>query len=80
MRHELQGLGKDIIKNYREYIQQGEYQKLFESVRRALEIEYSSKGKAADLNRARGEKFDQRMHDAEENIGTATYEQWKSEA
>lgn len=80
MRHELQGLGKDIIKNYREYIQQGEYQKLFESVRRALEIEYSSKGKAADLNRARGEKFDQRMRDAEENIGTATYAQWKSEA
>ncbi len=43
MRHELQDLGKDIIKNYREYIQQGDYPKLFDSVRRALEIEYSSK-------------------------------------
>ncbi len=80
MRHELHGLGKDIMKNYKEYIQQWDYPKLFDSVRRALEIEYSSKWKSADLNRARGEKFEQRMQDGEKNIGALTYEQWKNEA
>jgi len=79
MRHELQGLGKDVMLNYKKYIQQGEYPKLFDALRRYLEIEYSSKWKAADLNWERGEKFIQRMNNAEENIGTATYEQRKNE-
>jgi len=42
MRHELEALGKDVIANYKEYVRQGEYEKLISVVRRYLEIQYTS--------------------------------------
>lgn len=76
MRHELHTLWKDVISNYKEYIRQGEYQKLFDSIRRALEIEYASKWTTQDLNLRNGKRLDQINQKMEYMINDVNYDEW----
>ncbi len=78
MRHELSALSNETMKSYKEDIKAGNHKKVFDAIRRMLEIEYSSKWKAADRN-VRMEKFKSKIPNYDqklEELNNTSYEQW----